>query len=289
MTAKAPATGSVTSQDGTTIGYRQFGDGPGVVLVHGAMQSSANFVDLGRALSDSFTVYVPDRRGRGMSGPAGEDHTIRKECEDIAALLEGTDAHHVFGLSSGAVIALRTARTLPTVRTVAAYEPPLFTTRSNPTEWGPRYEREIAQGKLADALVTVGNGTKTFPPVFRLIPRFLLVPVLDRMLAHQRTGSGGDEIPFTELIPTMQYDLRMLRSAHLEPTDFADLSVEVLLLKGSKSPAFLRETVDELRTVVPHSTRTEFAGLSHTGPDNDGEPERVAEVLRHFIVSRTKK
>jgi hypothetical protein len=33
------ATGSITSKDGTTIGYRQLGQGPGVVVVHGTASS----------------------------------------------------------------------------------------------------------------------------------------------------------------------------------------------------------------------------------------------------------
>jgi pimeloyl-ACP methyl ester carboxylesterase len=68
------AVGSVTSADGTTVGYRRVGDGPDVVLVHGGGQSSQNLMTLARTLSDRFTVYVPDRRGRGMSGPYRADH-----------------------------------------------------------------------------------------------------------------------------------------------------------------------------------------------------------------------
>src|SRR5437773_1809244 len=72
-----PVLGSVTSADGTSIGYRRFGGGPGggpsggpgLVLLHGSMSSGAHHVELATLLSDSFTVYVPDRRGRGLSGP----------------------------------------------------------------------------------------------------------------------------------------------------------------------------------------------------------------------------
>src|ERR1039457_4295652 len=71
ITQPSAAVGSVASADGTTIGYRRVGDGPGVVLVHGAGQSSQNLMTLARSLSDRFTVYVPDRSGRGMSGPGG--------------------------------------------------------------------------------------------------------------------------------------------------------------------------------------------------------------------------
>jgi hypothetical protein len=35
---------SATSRDGTTIGYRQLGHGPGLILVHGGMKSSQDFM-----------------------------------------------------------------------------------------------------------------------------------------------------------------------------------------------------------------------------------------------------
>jgi len=93
--------------------------------VHGGGQASQNLTTLARALSGSFTVYVPDRRGRGMSGPYREDHGVRREVEDLDALLGQTGAPNVFGLSAGAVIAIEAARTLPAVTRLALYEPPL--------------------------------------------------------------------------------------------------------------------------------------------------------------------
>ncbi len=57
------STGAVRSRDGTTIGFRRIGEGPGVVLLHGGMTASQHFTRLGEALQDEFTVYVPDRRG----------------------------------------------------------------------------------------------------------------------------------------------------------------------------------------------------------------------------------
>lgn len=72
------ATGTVTSKDGTTIGYRQLGQGPGVVMLHGAMESAQSHMQLATALADAFTVYLPDRRGRGLSGPFGADTACRR-------------------------------------------------------------------------------------------------------------------------------------------------------------------------------------------------------------------
>ncbi len=73
------ATGCVASKDGTTIGYHQLGHGPALVLVHGAMESAQSHQELAQALASDFSVYVPDRRGRGHSGPHGEDYGLAKE------------------------------------------------------------------------------------------------------------------------------------------------------------------------------------------------------------------
>jgi pimeloyl-ACP methyl ester carboxylesterase len=62
---------------------------------------SQNLMSLARSLSDRFAVYVPDRRGRGMSGPYREDYGARTEAEYLGALLDRTQAHNVFGLSVG--------------------------------------------------------------------------------------------------------------------------------------------------------------------------------------------
>lgn len=96
-------------------------------LVQGAMGSAQNFMQLAGALAGTFTVYVPDRRGRGLSYfPYSKDYSIQKDIEDLDALLAKTGAHYVFGLSSGAIISLQAALTLPAIYKVAIYEPVLF-------------------------------------------------------------------------------------------------------------------------------------------------------------------
>ena len=106
---KSYTTDSVTSKDGTKIGYRQMGSGPGIILLHGGINASQHIMKLGTLLSDEFTVYIPDRRGRGMSGPIGDNYSIQKEDEDLDALLKKTGAHYVFGTADGALFALHAA------------------------------------------------------------------------------------------------------------------------------------------------------------------------------------
>jgi pimeloyl-ACP methyl ester carboxylesterase len=275
-------TGSVTSADGTTIGYRFLGTGPSLILVHGGMQAAQHLMKLATALSSDFTVYLPDRRGRGLSGPHGAGYGIEREVDDIRALAAATGAVRAFGLSSGGLVVLRAALSVPFQR-IAAYEPPLSVAGSAPVAWLPRYDREIVAGRPAAALVTALKGMGT-EPMFARIPRFLLVPLLSVGLRFQRSAPSGD-VPIPDLVPTQHYDLRLVRELSDTADDFAALEASVLLVGGSASPAWLTVGLTALVNVIPRVQRMELPGLGHSGPDDDGDPAQVATVLREFFTT----
>jgi pimeloyl-ACP methyl ester carboxylesterase len=116
---------TVTSADGTRIAFDIVGDGPPVILVGGAFQHRAadpRTAEPATLLADRFTVYHYDRRGRGESTDSQPYDTAR-EVEDLGALLDraGSPAC-VFGMSSGAVLALDAISSGLPVRKVAVYE-----------------------------------------------------------------------------------------------------------------------------------------------------------------------
>ncbi|GAA1088274.1 alpha/beta fold hydrolase [Nocardiopsis metallicus] len=287
MTASLPAheTGSVTSRDGTLIGYRRLGGGPAIVLWHGSMMSSHNLLRLGSALSDRFTVYLPDLRGRGLSGPHGPGFCLERAAGDVAALVEHTGARGVFGLSAGAVPVLRWGLTAPRKQRIALYEPPLAVGAFSPTAWLPRYEREMAQGRPAAAMATVVRGTQD-PPWLRFVPRTVLVPLLRLGLRAQaeQVRQAGAGVPLRDLLPTMGADARMVRESAGLAEAAATARARLLLLGGSRSARYLREALDALEDGLPGAGRVEFAGLGHLAADNDGQPERVADALAGFFA-----
>jgi pimeloyl-ACP methyl ester carboxylesterase len=274
---------SVTSKDGTTIGYRQLGSGPGAILLHGGMKASQDFMKLAEALSDAFTLYLPDRRGRGLSGPHGDHFCVGREVEDLQAIIARTEAEKIFGLSSGALVVLRTALVTPAVQKIALYEPPLSIKGSTPTSWVPRYESEIAQGKLAAAVVTAlkGGGVE---PRFERLPRFVLVPLMALVMKIQG-DTGGDDVSIRALVPTQHFDMRIVREMSETLQDYISLEAQALLLGGTKSPQYLKVALDGLADTLPHARRKIFPGLGHDGPENDGRPDLVADELRHFFAT----
>jgi pimeloyl-ACP methyl ester carboxylesterase len=280
-------TGTVTSRDGTTIGYHQLGHGPGVVLLHGAMSSARHHLQLAEALAGAFTVYLPDRRGRGLSGPYGPDHGVQQDVEDMAALLGETGARNVFGVSSGGIVWLQAARTLPAIRKAAIYEPPLFADDALPTAVLARYDRELAAGRLAAALVTGMKGAQMGPPVFNRVPRWLLERLAGMAMAREERKGTGDYPSMRALAPTLRHDFRLVAETSGRLEGFRSVGAEVLLLGGSRSPAYLKAALDALERVLPRAERVELAGLDHAASwnsDRGGKPERLAEELRRFFA-----
>src|ERR1700749_3188822 len=140
-------TASITSINGVKIGYRITGSGPGLILVHGALQSSLNFTRLFAALADRFAVYIPDRRGRGLSGPYNDADDLETEANDIVALARHTDTHNIFGLSSGAIITLKAAIMEPALQKVALFEPPIPVKGVSFEQLGKNYTAAMQNGK----------------------------------------------------------------------------------------------------------------------------------------------
>jgi pimeloyl-ACP methyl ester carboxylesterase len=284
--------GSVTSNDGTTIGYRQLGDGPGVVLLHGIMESAQSHAELAERLADAFTVYQPDRRGRGRSGPQGNDYRIHKEVEDLDALLAKTGAHQVFGVSAGAIICLQAALTLPAIHKAAIFEPPLLINGSLSTAFLKRFDEEMARGEVASALVTAMKGSQMGPPVFNVMPRWLLTLLTKMITASEARKAKPDDVTMTMLAPTLHHDFQLSVETKAALESFKAIRTEVLLLGGSKSPAYFKVALDALEQLLPHADRIEFSGLNHGASGNSnrgGKPERVAAELRQFFGPTTER
>ncbi|MGN9840226.1 alpha/beta fold hydrolase [Nonomuraea sp. H19] len=277
---------TVTSKDGVTITYHRLGRGPGLVLLHGAMQTGHSNIELAQALAGDFICYVPDRRGRGRSGPYGPDYGLQREIDDLGALLTATGAEHVAGVSSGAIIALRTALAQPAPRKVVVFEPPLDIDGSNPTGWLPRFDREIAAGRIPAALVTGMRATRMGPPIFNAMPRVLLEALTAMMLKSQDKAAADGEPTFRELAPTLHYDAQLVAETAGDLDVYRSVGAEVLLLGGTKSPAYLKAALTALQQVLPRARRVDLAGLDHSATSNAamrGRPERVAAEIRRFL------
>jgi esterase len=87
--------------------FRKSGSGKPLVILHGLYGSSDNWMSIGRTLSESFEVYIPDQRNHGRS-PHSERHDYRSMREDLLELVndEGLERVILLGHSMGGKTAM---------------------------------------------------------------------------------------------------------------------------------------------------------------------------------------
>ena len=289
------ATGAVTSADGTRIGYRRFGEGPAVVLLHGGVNASQHMLRLGRALADAFTVVLPDRRGRGMSGPFGPAYGIEREDEDLAAVVEHSGAELVFGPANGALFALHGSIGLPRVRKVAAYEPLLLW--GGPDDDAVRrmfavMQRLIRGGRPGegvlssiranlDRAVAHGQAPRRAGSAVRAVPTPVGAGLLDLVLRAERPRAGN--VPWRELVASLPDELDPVLQTEGTLEQYRRLEAEVLLMVGGATDPMFVRSAEALHGVLPRSTVLRLPGLNHDSAQTYGKPETIAAAVRLFF------
>ncbi len=125
----AARTFSAVSADGTVIACEVTGSGPALLLVHGTADDRFGFDRVAPLLSPRFTLYMMDRRGRGLSTKQAPAYAIEREFEDIDALtakLATQDGKpvDVFAHSYGALCLIGALRSGIHLGRTLFYEPP---------------------------------------------------------------------------------------------------------------------------------------------------------------------
>jgi pimeloyl-ACP methyl ester carboxylesterase len=263
---------NVTSSDGTRIAYDRFGKGPAIILVDGAL-CSRNFgpmPKLAPLLAQHFTVITYDRRGRGDSGDTAP-YDIEREVEDLAALIrEVGESASVFGISSGAVLALEAARRGLSIRKMALFEPPFIINNSRPTtesEW-VHINQAIASSRRSDAVKLFLKAVGA-PGFFVAIMRWLPLWKKLKSVAHTLPYDGA-------LVKEFQ------KGEELPTNRWSEIKIPTLVIDGGKSPQWIRHAAHSLAGVLPNARYRTLERQTH-----NLSAVVVAPVLMDFFEGLT--
>jgi pimeloyl-ACP methyl ester carboxylesterase len=260
---------TITSRDGTTIAFDRSGEGPAVILVTGAFGDRTHMAALAELLAPRFTVYAYDRRGRGGSGDTAP-YAVEREIDDIEALLDHAGGTaYAYGISSGAVLALHAARSLPGITKLAMYEPPFIVDDSwpaLPADYVDRVKEMTATGRPGDAI--------------ELFLTFIGVPAEE--VAQMRA------LPFWQALEavahTLAYDLTVMggtQDGKPLPAKWALLGTPTLVADGGATPQpYIRSGVEALAALLPNARRHTIAGQDHAVA-----AEAIAPVLIDFFTT----
>jgi pimeloyl-ACP methyl ester carboxylesterase len=269
---------TVLSRDGTAIGLLSTGQGPSVLVIPGVLSMAADYAAFADALGEHFTVHCIERRGRGVSGPQGDDYSIVKECEDVLAVRAVTGASLIVGHSYGGLVALEVARNSTDFRKVAVYEPGVSIDGSMPTHWMPGYQKKLRDNKALDALVEFTRADAP-PPLSRLPSS--LVKLLMRLYFVRFRESR-------HMLDLLHQNLREWQEiARLDNTyeHYREIRAGVLLMYGGKSNSRAVDlTVERLPGVISHAQTKAFPRLDHFGIERTA-PREVAKAVSDYFSS----
>jgi pimeloyl-ACP methyl ester carboxylesterase len=101
--------------NGHPVAYRELGEGPPLVLLHGFLSDSRCWRRQLEDLSDGFRVLAWDAPGAGSSSDPPDPFTTADWARCLAGLLDllGIESAHILGLSWGGILAQEFYRSYP--------------------------------------------------------------------------------------------------------------------------------------------------------------------------------
>ena len=260
---------TVTSKDGTTIAFDQLGQGPVVILVDGALQYRAfdqGMAQLADLLAQHFTVIHYDRRGRGDSTDT-HPYAVEREIEDIEALIDKTGGSaYVFGISSGAALAMEAAIKLDgKVKKLAMYEAPYNDDDSARQAW-KEYRRQL------ENVIALDRGGDAVG---------LFMMLLGMPADHLEGMRQNPMWPLWEAVGlTLAYDAAAMGEDASVPTNrAARVAVPALIMDGGVTEwPFMHITATALAKAMPNAKHHTLEGQTH-----EVAAEALAPVLVEFF------
>lgn len=254
-----------TSADGTRIAFERIGSGPPLVLVDGALcyRDFGPCRSLAEHLSDRFTVYFYDRRGRGESGNT-LPYSPEREFEDLAAVIDaaGGDAC-VTGFSSGGGLVLRAAAAGVPMKALASYEAPFLgqiLVKGRPVDPRAELQKRLDASKPGAALdffmVDMVGGPKFMPLMMRLMRKVYAQLVA---VAH-----------------TLPYDAELMTGFEVPVDELSRIRVPSLIMVGGKAKPNMVAGVRAVADAVPGAVHSVLPGQTHQVADESIAPELVA-------------
>jgi pimeloyl-ACP methyl ester carboxylesterase len=275
----------LTSQDGLSLYYRDYGDPSSprlpLLCLGGLTRNSADFADLAERHAGERRILCPDYRGRGRSAydPDWRNYQATVYARDIAHLLAANDLHRVVavGTSLGGLLVMALAVLKPTALAAAVIN-----------DIGP----DIIDGGFSRIVDYIGvdqpqpDWAAAVAYLRQLLPRLSIRTEEGWLRFAQATyRPGEDGLLHYDWDLNVAQTLRHERSAmpDLWPVFGALRPVPTLALRGEISDVLSAETFERMALAKPDLLRVTVSESGHAPTLN--EPEAAAAVdafIRRF-------
>jgi pimeloyl-ACP methyl ester carboxylesterase len=255
--------------DGRTLAYRRAGSGPPLVLLHGGLADSRQWVRQFAAFATAFDVVAWDAPGTGGSDDPPEDFRLPDYADALAGLIDalGLERPHVGGLSFGGGLAIQLFDRRPSL-------PRSLVLASAYAGWAGSLVAHEVEGRLEAAL----RAAEVPPDLW--IPDLLdtlLTPAAPAGIAEELTAMLSDVRP-----AGIRTTARAFAEADLRDV-LPRIDVPVLLLHGDQDVRAPRYVADALHQAIAGSELVVIPGAGH---ELDLEaPEAFNSAVASFLAS----
>ncbi len=261
----------VVRSRGLAIAYERVGEGPPLVLVHGAAVDSRMWRPQLAALADEFTVCAWDEPGAGRSSDVPAHFALADYADCLAGLIDALDLRpaHVAGLSWGGTVALELYRHRPDL--VAS----LLLADTYAGWKGSLPEAEV-QARVEGLWQMLAASDHVFDPtlpgLFAGDPSGDVVALMEAMAADVRPESMR-----TALLVMAETDQRDL---------LPRIAVPTLLIWGELDVRSPVSVARQFESAVPDAELVVIPGAGHVS--NLEQPELFNNAVREFCRRHTK-
>ena len=249
---------------GRRLAHDDAGDGPAVVLIHGAPFDRTMWAPQVAALRDAFRVIAPDLRGYGESA-ATPEVTMRGLADDVEDLLDdlGVDQAAVVGLSMGGLVAMELATANPERFTKLG----LVATTAEPVD-AEEAERRRAMAARIDAEGMAPQAEAMAPMLFGPGASPELRARIDAPMRASSPRGAAAALRGRAVRPEYRPGLRAL-------------TIPVFVCAGTEDAYSTAEVTQHILDCVPHATFLSLEGVGHL-PNLEATAEFDA-ALRAFL------
>ena len=252
----------------SSLWAQEVGDGPLVVLVHGAMDRASSMLRVRRVLEGECRVLRYDRRGYARSLELGPAVSLDQQVDDLAGLV-GSRVAVVAGHSLGGVICLALAERSPEqVGAVVAYEAPMMWESWWPAGTAGATALATTAGRRDGGDGDPGDAAEAF------MRRMLGDARWARLPAHVRAERRAEG-------PTLLAELRTVHHPAPAPYRPERLTVPVVAAYGSETQPQHRRAAEELARRAPHGVLDRIDGAGHGA--HLTHPQAFAGLVRRSL------
>jgi pimeloyl-ACP methyl ester carboxylesterase len=246
------------------LNYRQMGDGPAMIIMHGLFGSSDNWQSLAKLLAAENLVILPDLRNHGHS-PQTDEFSYALMAEDIAGLIAHEQLRDVMlvGHSMGGKVAIEFALKYPwLLRKLVVID--------IGTKQYPEHHQAILEALNSADLNVLQSRNEVQEHLERFISDAGVLQFLMKNLYWADRGRLGWRINIPVLTREMPEILRKM--------DDTRIDVETVFVRGGLSRYVLDEDIPGLKKQFSLSTIITVEGAGHWVHAEN--PAAVVEILQ---------